>query len=198
LDDVAGNIDQGSAYIFIRIEESWSQQAKLTAIYGAANNYFGKGIALDGETALIGAIGLDVGNTERQGAAYIFRRNGSVWNQEARLIAAVGAKEDWFGDSVALAGNTALVGAPSGFPLANDGTGAAYLFTWDGSNWQQQTMFMAADGAAKDRFGNAVALEGNIVLLGATSVDVNGNQDQGKVYFYQRQPHENFLPAVIR
>jgi hypothetical protein len=110
----------GAAYVFTRSGTTWSQQAKLTAADGAADDFFGNSVALSGATAVAGA----PGKNSFTGAAYVFTRSGTTWSQRAKLTAAHGAANDSFGNSVALSGRTAVVGAP--FKNANAGT--AYVF----------------------------------------------------------------------
>jgi hypothetical protein len=106
----------GAAYVFTSSGSTWTQQAKLTASDGAANNDFGFSVALSGSTALVGAFG----NNSGTGAAYVFVRSGSTWTQQAKLASSGGG----FGNSVTLSGSTALVGAP----LNPSHIGAAYVF----------------------------------------------------------------------
>jgi len=153
------NNDTGAAYVFVRHGSRWTQQAKLTADDGIAEDYFGSAVALSGGTALVGAAGKN-GNT---GAAYVFVRNERAWTQQARLTIGEGKPGDTFGTSIALSGRTALVGA--GF--ANRNTGAAYVFVRDGSHWTRQGRLTASDGASGDWFGRTVALSGNTGLVGA-------------------------------
>jgi hypothetical protein len=104
------------------------------------------------------------------GAAYVFVRTGTTWTQQYQLTAGDAAQNDYFGYSVALAGDgsTALVGA-----FAKNNTGAAYVFTRSGSTWTQQQELTASDGAPNDAFGWSVALAGNgrTVLVGAPYKD---------------------------
>jgi hypothetical protein len=136
----------------------WQQQVELTAADGVPGDHLGGPVALSGDTALVGAWAKNHG----AGAAYVFVRSGSRWAQQARLTARGGAAGDWFGASVALSGDTALVGAP----LAGH-TGAAYVFVRDGSRWTQQARLTARDGSACDWFGRTVALSGDTALMGA-------------------------------
>jgi hypothetical protein len=158
---------QGSAYIFIRVGSIWTQQAKLTAIDGVANDIFGNAVSLstDGSTALIGAAGKDAW----KGVAYIFTRVGSSWTQQAKLIATDGVANDFFGHALSLSadGGTALIGA-YGY---NSSQGAAYIFTRAGNSWTQQAKLLATDGATNDNFGGAVSLSANggIAIIGAPS-----------------------------
>ena len=185
--DVGGNVDRGAAYVFVRDPNTgaWSQQAKLTASDGAADDYFGQSVALAGDTALVGADRADVGGNADQGAAYVFVRSGTSWNQQAKLTASDGAANDYFGYSVALAGDTALVGAPSKDGLYAS-QGAAYVFVRSGTTWSPQRKLTASDGAANDEFGTSVALSGDTALVGADRADVSGNADQGAAYVFVR------------
>ncbi len=159
--------DSGSAYVFTRSGSSWTEQAKLTAIEGAALDLFGNSVALFGDTALIGAWGdHDNGNND-SGSAYVFTRSGSSWTELAKLTASDGAADDWFGISVALDGDTAVVGAEQGrqgvFPIS----GAAYVFTRSGGSWTEQAKLLASDGTFGDGFGRSVALSGDTLVIGA-------------------------------
>jgi hypothetical protein len=121
-DDDKGDAS-GSAYIFRFNGSTWVEEAKLLASDGAAYDYFGYSVAIDGNTALVGAI---YGGSD-SGSAYIFRFNGSSWVEEAKLLAPDGAAYDYFGRSVAIDGNTALVGAYGDDDKGND-SGSAYVF----------------------------------------------------------------------
>ena len=187
-DDVVNGVDSGSAYVFTRSGTTWTQQAKLTAADGAAGDQFGVRVALSGDTAVIGARfdddddvnGLD------SGSAYVFTRSETTWSQQAKLTAADGAAGDWFGYSVALSGDNALIGAHFDDDDVNGvDSGSAYVFTRSGTTWSQQARLTAADGAAGDQFGGRVAISGDTALIGARLVndDVNG-VDSGAAYVF--------------
>ncbi len=108
LNDDDQGIRSGSAYVFVRSGGSWSQQAKLLPSDGAANDYFGEVVALDGNTAVIGATEYA---TSSPGSAYVFTRTGDTWSQQVKLTAADGAAFDYFGGSVAVRGGTVVIGA---------------------------------------------------------------------------------------
>ncbi len=183
---IDSNSNQGAAYVFTRSGASWSQQWKLAAADGAAGDHFGHSVALDGETALVGAWAADVGSNSFQGVAYVFARSGANWSQQQKLTAADGADRDWFGYSVALDGNTALVGASLASVGGNINQGAVYVFTRSGASWSQQQKLVAADGAANDEFGISVALDGQMALVGANLANVGGNSNQGAAYVFRR------------
>jgi hypothetical protein len=125
-DDNDNGESSGSAYVFTRTEGIWTEQAKLLAADGAAYDWFGSGIALDGNTALIGA-GFDDDNGQNSGSAYVFTRTGGVWTERAKLLASDGAAVDWFGVSVALDGDTSVIGANRDDDDGLD-SGSAYVF----------------------------------------------------------------------
>jgi len=123
-------VDSGSAYVFTRTGTTWTQQAKLLALDGAAGDWFGTCVSLDGDTALISAV-LDNDNGHWSGSAYVFTRTGTTWTQQQKLIASDGAANDQFGCWVSLDGDAALIGAPFDDDNGVD-SGSAYVFTKGG------------------------------------------------------------------
>ncbi|MEP7287880.1 MAG: FG-GAP repeat protein [Chloroflexota bacterium] len=168
---------RGSAYVFVRSGSTWSLQQIMTANDGSALDYFGYSVAVEGDTAIVGAY--NCANTDNAGAAYVFVRHGIAWDQQQILTSNDGAPGDYFGGSVALSGDTALVGAP--YHL-NDATGAAYVFVRSGAVWSQQTKLTATDGIPMDFFGYSVAMSGDTALIGTF-----GKNDQtGAAYVFGR------------
>ncbi len=112
-----------------------SEAAKLLALDGAVDDRFGFAAAVAGDTAVVAADG-GVGNSTIPGSAYVFRYDGTAWVEEAKLMASHGAAADRFGVSVAVAGDTAVVGA---FGDDDNGTdsGSAYVFRYDGTAWAE-------------------------------------------------------------
>jgi nucleoside-specific outer membrane channel protein Tsx len=109
----------GAAYVFVASGTTWSQQAELTASDGFGELFFGNSVAISGSTVVVGAP-----SSNGTGAAYVFVPSGTTWSQQAELTASDGVSGDFFGDSVAISGRTAVVGAP----FKNSVTGAAYVF----------------------------------------------------------------------
>ena len=154
------------------------QVAKLTASDGAANDEFGYSVAVDGNTAVVGAYG----NDGLKGAAYVLTRQSGAWNQVAKLTAFDGAANDEFGYSVAVDGDTVVVGTQE-----DDYNGAAYVFTKPSGGWATATetaKLTAHDGADNDYFGFSVAVDGDTVMVGAHLDDDNG-ADSDSVYVYE-------------
>jgi hypothetical protein len=123
------------------------QQAQLFALDGAAGDNFGHAVAIDGDTALVGA---RLANLD-QGSAYVFVRTGASWIFQQQLSAGDGAAGDQFGSSVALSGDTALIGASTDDGVNLD-QGSAYVFVRTGTTWSFQQKLLASDGA-KPRSG---------------------------------------------
>jgi len=185
-DDLGANQNQGSAYVFVRHGTTWTQQAKLVADDGSANDLFGISVSVTGDTVLVGAPFKDVGPHVAQGSAYVFTRNGITWTQQAQLVANDGAANESFGESVSLSGDTALVGSLYDDVGTNVGQGSAYVFARNGTTWAQQAKLVASDGAGNDLFGSSVSISGDTVLVGALAADVGANVDQGSVYVFTR------------
>ena len=168
----------GSAYVFTKVSGVWSQKAKLIAVDGAANDEFGISVAVNGDTAVIGARQGDA----KKGAAYVFTKVSGVWSQKAKLIASDGAADDEFGISVAVDGDTIVVGAHQDDDKG-DLSGSAYVFTRDSSGgWRQRDKLTASDGEAGDRYGYSVGVSGDTVVVGAYSDDSN-EANTGAAYF---------------
>jgi hypothetical protein len=173
----------GSAYVFTRTGTTWTEQAKLLASDGATNDEFGCTVSLSGDTAVIGARSDDdQGNSS--GSVYVFTRSGTIWTQQAKLLASDGATGDQFGYSVSISNNTALIGAWGDDDNGAE-SGSAYVFTRTGTTWTQQTKLHASDPATKDYFGSSVALADDTALIGAYFDNDNRN-DSGSVYVFTR------------
>ena len=184
LDDIGMNLDQGSAYVFVRSGVSWSQQAKLLAANGVIFDYFGISIAISGETAVVGSPRDDIGSNLDQGSAYVFVRSGAGWSQQAKLTAGDGEGFDIFGNSVAVSGDKVVVGAPNADVGAVENQGSAYVFVRNGVSWSAQSKLTASDGASEDQLSTSVAISGGTVVAGASLDDVGFQQDQGSAYIF--------------
>ncbi|MBK9658046.1 MAG: hypothetical protein IPO66_22580 [Rhodanobacteraceae bacterium] len=181
--DVVGtNVDQGSAYIYHRQGADWVFEAKLVASDGAAGDYFGYALSLDGDRLLVGARGVSVPVVD-QGRAYVFVRGESGWTQEARLPFAGINPQAYFGTSVALAGELALVGAPGTRVGAGpQAAGAAVVFRRQGASWTQTAILQAPQPQANGAYGYAVAADSERLLVGAF---LDGFLGRGAAYVYR-------------
>ncbi|WP_343327871.1 FG-GAP repeat protein [Leptospira levettii] len=218
----------GAAYVFQRSGTSWAQQAYLKASNIEANDRFGTSVSISGDTIVVGSGFEDSNQTtitngatassdntaSASGAAYVYRRTGSTWAEEAYLKAPNADANDQFGNAVAIDGDTIVVGAFSeasnqttitnGTTASSDNSaalaGAAYVFQRTGSTWSHQAYLKPPNLGADDRFGNAVAIEGNTILVssifednnqttvtnGSMPNDDNSLSNSGAVYVFQR------------
>lgn len=179
-EDGDGEDDNGAAYVFTRSGSTWSPQAKLTASDSTTNVLFGSAVAVSGESVLVGKPrGFDP--AEPGGSAFVFVRSGSTWSQQAKLAPRDPTFLGYFGDAVALDGDTALVGAGRD----DDSSGSAYVFTRSGTTWSQQAKLIASDAAANDRFGQSVDVHGDTAVVGAFFDDDAGSSS-GSAYVFSR------------
>ena len=181
-DDDSGT-DSGSAYIFYYDGTSWSQQDKLLASDGAAFDNFGWSVSVSGDYAVVGAA-YDDDNGSNSGSAYIFKRSGAGWSEQAKLLASDGAAGDYFGYSVSISGDYAIVGAYQDDDSGSN-SGSAYIFKRDGPSWSEQAKLLAADGAAGDQFGCSVSVSGDYAVVGAYYDDDSGSTS-GSAYIFRR------------
>jgi len=177
-DDIAGNINQGSAYVFTRAGSTWSQQQKLTANDGAASDNFGSAVAIHADTVVVGA---GPGNSN-QGSAYVFMRAGSTWSLQQKLIANDGPATPAFGSAVAIYADTVVVGDATADIGGRRDQGAAYVFVRAGSTWSLQQKLTANDGQTREFLGASVAIYADTVVAGATA----GGSTLGAAYVFTR------------
>ncbi len=181
---LVGAVFNRTAYVFVRSETGeWTQQAKLTASDLVPGGYFAFSVSLDGNTALIGDFG-DAGSGHSSGSAYIFIRSETgVWTQQAKLTASDSAADDYFGHSVCVDGDIALIGARYDDDKG-DNSGSAYVFVRSSDGiWTQHSKLSADNGAAEDQFGVSVSLSGNTALVGAVGDDNKGG-NSGSAYIF--------------
>jgi hypothetical protein len=185
-DDTAAGTAAGSAYVFVQSTTGWTLQAKLRASDGAPFNFFGFSVALDGDTAVVGAPGDETAAGRVAGSAYVFLRSGTTWTEQGHLTASDGAAGDSFGDSVGVDGDTALIGAPFEQTPPEVWVGAAYAFVRSGTTWTQQAKLVATDGTDEDFFGRSVAVDGDTAVIGARSQSSPTEFEAGAAYAFVR------------
>ena len=181
VEEDTGGSNAGAAYVFTRSGTTWTQQQKLVASDAAVDDYFGKHVAIEGDTIAVGAYGEGGNNV---GAAYIFTRSGTTWTQQAKLIASDAQGSDYFGWSVDISGNTVVVGA-WGEDTEGSSAGAVYSFTRSGTTWTQQQKIVASDADSSDYFGQRVNVSGEVLVVGAPGEDAGGSQ-AGAAYVFTR------------
>ncbi len=183
----------GAAYVFTQTNGAWTQQAKLLASDGAADDRFGSAVAVSGNLAVIGAEFADVA-APNSGAAYVFGRNGTSWVQQAKLAPVNAAAYDTFGYSLATDGTSVVVGALDTDRLGTN-SGSVYMFQNDGATWVQQGELLPTDGKTGDEFGNSVAVQNNLVAVGAHLADL-ALADAGAAYVFGFQIVSNRPPVA--
>ncbi len=199
-DTVFGELGSGSAYVFTKPNSSggWTdwdpavdtETAKLVASDRQPSGYFGFSVALDGDTAVIGARQHnDPKAGAGSGAAYVFTRESGVWGEKAKLTASDAAAGDNFGMSVAVEGDSVVVGSWQDDDNGRN-SGSAYVFEKPALGWARtfETLKLnAPDGSVNDRFGWSVAVDlddvrGDLALVGAYSDDIAAALDAGSVH----------------
>lgn len=180
----------GAAYLFRRTGGIWVQEAYLKASNTDAYDGFGSNVAVSGDVVVVGAQGEDSSTAgvngmpdelaTSSGAAYVFRRTGGAWIQEAWLKASNPGAGDYFG-AVAVSGDVVVVGAQFedsasvGINSVPDegapNSGAAYVFRWTGVTWTEEAYLKAFNTGAGDRFGCDVGVSGDVVVVAAPSED---------------------------
>ena len=169
----------GSAYIYRRDGDTWTQEFKLLANDGVADDYFGEYVAISNDHAVVGAIGDDDGGN-LAGAAYIFQRNDTTWSQVTKLLANDGTSNNYFGYGVDIDGPSAIIGAYT----ADNAAGAAYIFSRTGNTWSQELKLSPADLTTNDFFGSSVAISGSFALVGCKRGD-GVTTGTGTAYLYE-------------
>ena len=177
----------GSAYVFERDAKGiWSETAQLTASDGSADDHFGYGVSISGETVVVGAYG-DDDNGSFSGSAYVFERDAKgTWSETAKLTASDGSSQDYFGTHVSNSGDTVVVGAFYADDDNGSSSGSAYVFDRDEfGTWSETAKLTASDGAAGERFGYSVSISGDTMVIGAYVDDDNGS-GSGSAYVFER------------
>jgi hypothetical protein len=176
--------EAGSAHVFVRSGATWSALPPIRPLDRPVGDWMGMSVAVSGDTALVGASFDDGRGGVFAGSAYVFVRSGAGWAEQQKLVASDGASHDTFGGSVAIWGDTAVIGARADGDGTDQNVGAAYVFVRSGTTWTQQQKLLASDGLAGDFFGSSVSVSGNTVAVGALA-DARG-QAAGAVYVFVR------------
>lgn len=193
-DDLGGG-NSGSVAAY-RLTEGAPEQVDLLAPGdGHRGMYFGMSLAISGERCAIGAP-WDDDRGHRSGSAYVFRWNGELWQQEAKLVAPDGAAEDRFGYSVAIDGEQIAVGARWDDDLGEN-CGSVYLFERDGEGWPQVAKLVPEQGGARDELGISVALSGDRLAVGAFGDPHQGNQSGAAYVFHRRDLRWNLEARLL-
>ena len=172
----------GKAYIFKNIDNLWTLQSTLSNDSPEQSDLFGVSVSIDEDYAIVG-IWKDNDNGSSSGAACIYHREGNNWLEQVKITASDGSSYDYFGYSVAISGDFALIGA-NGDDDNGSSSGSAYVFYRNETNWIEQDKLTASDGSSNDYFSHSVAISGDCILIGADENDDNGS-NSGSVYYFQ-------------
>jgi len=191
-------------YVFVRQGNSWAQQTSFFSGQSISS------VAISGDTLVVGDPGDDnnSGTTVDAGAAQVFVHSGTTWSKQATLRASNLGAFDHFGQSVAVSGDTIVIGAPledsnatgvNGDQSDNSAgnSGAAYVFVRSGTNWTQQAYLKASNTESSDEFGLSVGLSGDTIVVGATDADNGGANDTGAAYVFVRSGANWSQQAVL-
>ena len=172
----------GVVWVYTRNGSTWSEQTHFTASTPVANEYWGERVLLKGDALFVGQPKKDVSGLPVQtGAVTVLERTGSSWNEQQELAPADLTLGDDFGWSMAIDGNTLIIGAP----MQNTRTGAAYVFTKSGSTWSLQQKLLASNAGVYDYFGVSVDIAGDTAVIAASGEDTSVS-GSGAVYVFER------------
>ncbi|OQY27989.1 MAG: hypothetical protein B6244_08575 [Candidatus Cloacimonetes bacterium 4572_55] len=182
-DNEDGSIS-GAAYIFSWDGTDWILDNEIDADDNESGDQFSRNaVSVSGDYAIVGSVGDDDASSY-SGSAYIFRRNGSTWYQQQKLTASDADYYAFFGNSVSISGEYAVVGAPR-HQYRGGKEGAAYVFKFNGQGWEQQAKLIANDREINDNFGQSVSIDGNKIAIGSIGDDDNG-ENAGAIYIFER------------
>ena len=182
--DFSKGTDSGAAVVFTKADGVWTEQAKLVGDDTGAGDLLGQVVGLSGDTAVIGAPG-DTPVGTGSGSAYVFARGEGIWAQQAKLTASDAGMGDQFGRSVAISGDTIIIGAPTDTPTGTD-SGSAYVFTRTDGVWTEQAKLTTGEAfTTNSMFGWSVAIDGDTAAVGALG-DISNGVDSGAVYVFTR------------
>jgi hypothetical protein len=170
-----------AVYVFEFDGTNWNEIA-IISLNNSTNDLFGWSVSVESGRIIIGAPGDNV-NGSTSGVAYIFEYDGTSWNQMALLVPSNGSTEQFFGGSVSISGDRAIVGAPTQAGVGF-GSGTAYIYEFDGATWNNETILTPSNGNNYDYFGQAVSLQGDVAVIGSMQFDGVGN-DSGAAYVYR-------------
>ncbi len=185
-DDVGANVDQGSASVYQYNGSGWVLMQQLIDPTGAAGDYFGTSVSISGNFIIVSAYADDANSFNlNEGSASIYKYNGSSWVFMQKLIDANGGLFAYFGYSVSISGNYAIVGAYNDDVGSNADQGSASIFQYNGSSWVLMQKITDATGGASYNFGNSVSISGNFAIVGAYHEPVGNYYNLGSASIFQ-------------
>ncbi len=177
-----------SVYVFEFVDGLWVEMARLIPVNPDAYDRFGASLDISGDRVVVGTSFLAPMNLSSSLVAYVFRRDGVEWIEEAQLFGAGPPQSEWFGASVSIDGDLIVAGAPA---YEHDGywEGIAYLYRFDGQTWRRSGTFLGSDVDERHTFGWSVALSGSTVLIGAPG-DGGLEPMSGSAYFFDSRGND--------
>ena len=181
------HIFQGTAYVFEKSGGSWTEVKRLRAFGGKSYERFGKSVAIDKDVIVVGAT-----ITDSHGSAYIFVKSQNGWPilETAKLTSWFGGTNDWFGYSVAIEGDTVVVGSMQHDVSGKTDQGEACVFVRPAGGWIDMTKesctLRASDGKADEFFGRFVSISNNTIIVGSDAHGTGDSAYQGAVYVYEK------------
>ncbi len=176
---INGDYELG-VFMYLLVGDTWVIQD--TVISSASAHTFGNSVCLSGDYMIVGDRYLEVSGEQLYGEAYIYKRNGTDWLLEATLSASDGNEFDYYGNSVYIDGDYAVVGAPG----VTDSTGQVYIYKRSGTSWGSEVILTGSDSSNDDEFGFSVAINGDYIAVGAPGKDIGTELQAGKVYIYKK------------
>ena len=173
------SLEEGSAYLFEKKGGTWVHKADLVAGDTAPGAFFGQSVDMQGDLIVIGARNA---NPNEAGAVYFFRKSHDGWTEIAKVFPDNGKKNDQFGFTVDISGNTVAVGARRADPGSLTDAGAVYVYSVKNDSVDFVTRLSPADAGAKDEFGQSVAIAGDTIAAGAWKDD----SKLGSIYLFRR------------
>ena len=186
--------NSGAAYVYRFDGASWSEVVELEMQTPEPGAQYGNAVAIDGHVIVVGAQYSSELGINDAGLVYVYRFSGGVITLEATLSPSDAVTGQLFGASVAISGNRIVVGAP-GDPANNQG--AAYIFNYNGNQWNQVAKMSDSHSFNDDQFGRVVAIDGDSIVVGVPSSDENG-VDSGQVYSYAISNSTLSNPVIMR
>ena len=185
-DDHAGGVRAGSAYVYTRTGGTWVEQQKLVASDAAGGGQFGWSVSISGDAIVLGALHDDHAGGLDAGSAYVFVRTGMTWVEQQKLVASDAAAGDFFGTSVSVSGDTAVIGSFLDDHAGGLQAGSSYVFVWTGTSWVEHQKLVASDAGVAQWFGSSVSMSVDTIVCGSQR-DGHGIGDYaGSAYVFVR------------
>jgi hypothetical protein len=180
----------GAVHTYRLVEGVWKFESTVFHSRISERDGFGGAVALDGPDRFAASAGGEDAAGFAVGAAYIFEHNGEAWHEVAEILPPIFEGHNGFGSAVALRGDTLAVSGPS-FIVGEVAAGAVYIFREEDGRWEFKQLLVAPDPRLGARFGNALALDGGWLMVGAPWDKELGHL-AGAVYLYRRSAESDF------